>query len=151
MKVDRLDIDVGVEGVLVEENRATCVMGHVEAIREKLVVNIFGHLLQGNDMPPSCNVLFEGIFFSPTGSRVPVVDAESPLHNRTGRKAFTGTVHVRRCSMFSFRCLAKFCCSLLNFHHMLDQDFVVAQFGPLSKKIISWRVEFYVTGQDNLI
>ena len=32
-----LDIDVGVEGVLVEENRASCVMGHVEAIREKLV------------------------------------------------------------------------------------------------------------------
>ena len=35
MKVDRLDIDVGVEGVLIEENRATCVMGHVEAIREE--------------------------------------------------------------------------------------------------------------------
>ena len=32
----------GVEGVLIEENRASCVMGHVEAIREKLVVNIFG-------------------------------------------------------------------------------------------------------------
>ena len=49
MKVDGFDIDVGVESVLVEENRATCVMGHVEAIREKLVVNIFGRLLQGND------------------------------------------------------------------------------------------------------
>ena len=55
------------------------------------MVNIFGRLLQGNDVPPSCNLLFEGIFFSPTGSRVPVVDAESPLHNRTGRKAFTRT------------------------------------------------------------
>ena len=30
MKVDGLDIDVGAEGVLVEENRATCVMGHME-------------------------------------------------------------------------------------------------------------------------
>ena len=50
MKVDGLDIDVGVESVLIEENRTTCVMGHVEAIREKLVVNIFGRLLQGNDM-----------------------------------------------------------------------------------------------------
>ena len=38
MKVDGLDIDVGAKGVLVEENRATCVMGHVEAIREELVV-----------------------------------------------------------------------------------------------------------------
>ena len=109
MKVDGLDIDFGVQGVLVLENRATCVVGHMEAIREKLVVDIFGRLLQGNDMPSSCKLLFEGILFSPTGSRVPVVDAESPLHNQTGRKAFAGTVHVRRGSMFSFRCLAKLC------------------------------------------
>ena len=75
MKVDGLDIDVGVEGVLVEEDCTTCVMGHVEAIREKLVVKIFGRLLQGNDMPPSCNLLFEGIFFSPTGSRIALAQA----------------------------------------------------------------------------
>ena len=80
MAVDGPDIEVGVEGVLVEENRATCVMGHVEAIREKLVVNVVGRLLQGNDMPPSCDLFLEGIFFSPSVSRVPVVDAESPLH-----------------------------------------------------------------------
>ena len=130
MKVFGLDINVGVNGVLVEENRANCVMGHVEAIREKLVVNILGRLLQVNDMPLSCNLFLEGIYFSPSGSRVPVVDAEPPLHNRTDRKALTGTVHVRRGSVFSFRCFAKLCCSLLNVHHMLDQDFVFAQFGP---------------------
>ena len=130
MKVDGLDIDVGVESVLVEANRATCLMGHVEAIREKLVANIFGRLLQGNDMSPSCNFLFEGIFFSSTGSRVPVVDAEPPLHNRKGRKAFSGTVRVTRGSVFSLICLAKLCCGLLNIHHMLDQDFVVAHFDP---------------------
>ena len=112
MKVDGLDIDVGVEGVLVEEDCTTCVMSHVEAIREKLVVNVVRRFLQRNDMPPSCNLLFEGIFFLPTGSRVPSAHAESPLHNRTGRKAFTGTVHVRRGSVFPFGCLAKFCCSL---------------------------------------
>ena len=100
MKVDGLDIDVGVEGVLVEENCTTCVMGHVEAIREKLVVNVVGPLLQGNDMPPSCNLFFKGTFFSPSRSRVPVVDAESPLHNRTGSKVLIGTVHARRCSSF---------------------------------------------------
>ena len=84
-----------------EENRATCVMDHVEAIREKLVINIFGRLLRSSDMPLSCNLLFEGIFFPPTVSRIPVVDAESPLHNRTGRKAFSGTFQVRRGSVFS--------------------------------------------------
>ena len=118
------------EGVLVEEHCTTCVMGHVEAIREKLVVNMLGRLLQGNDVPPSCNLLFEGIFFSSKESSVPGVDAESPLHNRTGRKAFAGTVQVRGGSVFSFRCFAKLCCSLLNIHHMLVQDFAVAQLDP---------------------
>ena len=53
MKVDGLDIDVGVEGVLVEEDCTTCVMGHVEAICEKLVVDAVRRFLQGNDMPPA--------------------------------------------------------------------------------------------------
>ena len=105
-------------------------MSHVEAIREKFVVDMVRRLLQGNDMPPSCNLLFEGIFCSPKGSSVPVVDAESPLHNRTGRKAFVGTVHVRRGSVFPFGCLAKLCCCLLNIHQMLDRDFVLAHFDP---------------------
>ena len=95
MKVYGLDINVRVKGVLVEENRATCVMGHVEA-------------LQGNDMPLSCSFLFEGIFFPPTGSSIPVVDAESPVHNRTGRKAFSGTFQVRRGSVSSIICLPGF-------------------------------------------
>ena len=98
MKVDGLDIDVGVEVVFVEENCTTCVMCHVEAIREKLVVNVVGRLLQGNDMPPSCNLFLEGIIFSP----IPVVDTESPLHNRTGSKVLIGTVLVTRCSRFPF-------------------------------------------------
>ena len=55
MKVDGLDIGGGVEGVLVEEECTTCVMGHVEAISEKLVVGVVRRFLQGNDMPPSCN------------------------------------------------------------------------------------------------
>ena len=67
MKVDGLDINDGVKGVLVEENCTTCVMGHVEAIREKLVVDVVGCLLQGNDMPPSRNLFLEGIFFPRRG------------------------------------------------------------------------------------
>ena len=80
MKVDGFNIYVGIEGVLIEENRTTCVMGHVEAIRENVMANVVRSLLQGNDMPSHRNLFFEGIIFSPTGSRVPVVDAESPIH-----------------------------------------------------------------------
>ena len=68
MKVNGFDVDIGVEGVFVEENRTACRMGHVEPIRENVMIYIFGRLLQGNDMPPPCNLLFEGIFFSPMGS-----------------------------------------------------------------------------------
>ena len=39
MKVDRCDIDVGMEGVLIEENRATCVMSHVEPTSKKVMID----------------------------------------------------------------------------------------------------------------
>ena len=71
---------LGVEGVLIEENRAACIMGHVEPTCKNVMIDIVGRLLQGNDMPPACNLFFEGIFFSASGPRVPVVDAESLLH-----------------------------------------------------------------------
>ena len=75
MKVDGRDIGVGVEGVLIEENRTPCITGHVEATCKNVVINKCGRLLQGNDMPPFCKLLFESIFFLPSGSRVPVADA----------------------------------------------------------------------------
>ena len=81
MKVDGHDIDVWVEGVFIEENCAACIMGHVEPTWKNVMIDIIGRLLQGNDMPHSCNLFFEGIFFSTSGPRVPVVDAESLLHN----------------------------------------------------------------------
>ena len=55
-----------------------CIVGHVQATCKNVVINIFGRLLQGNDMPPSC-IFSEGIFFHLSRSRVPVVDAESLL------------------------------------------------------------------------
>ena len=64
MKVDRFDIDVGIKGVLIEENRATCTMGHVEPTCKNVMLDIFGRLLRGNDMPPACILFFEGIIFS---------------------------------------------------------------------------------------
>ena len=58
MKVDELDIGVGVEGVLVEKNRASSVMGHVEPISKNVMVDVLRCFLQGNDMPPACDLLF---------------------------------------------------------------------------------------------
>ena len=67
MKVDGLDIDVWIEGVLIEENRAACEMGHVEATFKNVMIAIFGRLLQGSDVPLHRNLFFEGIFFSASG------------------------------------------------------------------------------------
>ena len=43
---DGCDLDIGEESVLVEEHCASCVVGHVEPVREKLVVNILNHFLK---------------------------------------------------------------------------------------------------------
>ena len=40
VEVDGFDLDVKKEGVLVEQNRASSVVGHVETVREELVVNM---------------------------------------------------------------------------------------------------------------
>ena len=40
MKVSGLDVNIGVEGVLVEENRAACVMGHVETTCNNVIIDI---------------------------------------------------------------------------------------------------------------
>ena len=80
MMVNGLDVDIGVEGVLVEENRASSVMGHVEPTSKNVVVDILRCFLQSDDVQPTCDLLFEGIFFSASAPRVPVVDAESLLH-----------------------------------------------------------------------
>ena len=74
MKVNRFDIDVEIEGVLIEENRTARKVGRVISFMKNFVFDIFGSFLQGNDMPPSCNLFLEGIFFSQSGSRVPVVE-----------------------------------------------------------------------------
>ena len=102
MKVDRFDIDVGKEGVLIEENRAACVMGHVEPTSKNFMFNVFGRLLQGNDVPLAFNLLFEGIFFSASGLLVPVVDAEPSLYMRTIGYFFAEAVCLRRCIMPPF-------------------------------------------------
>ena len=73
MKVDRFDIDVGIESVLIEENRAACTIGHVEPTCKNVMIDIFGRLLQGNYVPPACNLYFDGIFFPASGHRDPVV------------------------------------------------------------------------------
>ena len=77
VKVDGCDLDVGKECVLVEKHCASSVVGHVEPVREKLMVDILNCFLQRDDVPFPRNLLLDGSFPSTSGSWVPVVDAES--------------------------------------------------------------------------
>ena len=79
MKVNGFDVDV-VVGVLVEENRASSVIGHVEPTSENVMVDILRCFLQSDDVPPACDLLFESIFFSASGTWIPVVDTQTFLH-----------------------------------------------------------------------
>ena len=80
MKIDRFDVDVSVEGVLVEENRAARMVGHVKSFLKNIVINIVRCFLQGNNMSFPRNLFLECVFPPTSGPRVPVVDAEPPLH-----------------------------------------------------------------------
>ena len=65
--VNGFDVDIGVQGVLVEENRASSVMGHVEPTNKNVMVDMFRCFLQSDDVPPACDLLLEGIFLSTSG------------------------------------------------------------------------------------
>ena len=80
VKVDGFDFDVRKDSVLVEQDCTPSIMGHVEPIREKLVVNILNRFLQCDDMPLAFDSLLDGAFSSTSGSWVPVVDAEPFLY-----------------------------------------------------------------------
>ena len=102
MKVNGFDVDQGKEGVLVEENRASSVMGHVEPISKNVMIDILRCFLWRDDLPPACNLLLKGIFLSASGSFIPVVDAETLLHRRTIRQICVEAVCLRRCIVSPF-------------------------------------------------
>ena len=80
MKVESFDTDVRVEGVLVEENRAARIVGHMKPFMKDFVFDIIRCFLQGKKMPFPRNLFLKCVFLSTSGPRVPVVDAEPPLH-----------------------------------------------------------------------
>ena len=99
-KMDLTSI-LGVEGV-VEENLASSVMGTVEPTSKNVMVDILRCFLQSDDVPPACNLLLEGIFFSASGPWIPAVDTQPLLHKRTIGDTFVEAVSLRRIIMSPF-------------------------------------------------
>ena len=82
MEVDGLDIDVSVEGVLVEENRTTCEVSHKKAFMSDCVVDVVRSFLQSDEVPLSCNLFFDSISCASSKSRIPVVNTKPHLQRR---------------------------------------------------------------------
>ena len=82
VEVNGADLNVRMEGVLVEKNSASGVMGHVKKTRQVIVL-VLDCLLQGDDVPFPRDVVFDGAFFASSRSRVPVQNAEACLLKQT--------------------------------------------------------------------
>ena len=135
MKVNGLDVNIGVEGVLVVENRASSVMSHVEPICKNVMIDILNRVLQGDDVPLACDLFLKSIFLPTQGSWIPVVDAESLLHRRTIRHILVEALRLRRYIMSPFRCLAKFCDGFLNIDHVSYKGSIRVCFHPRSGSV----------------
>ena len=122
MEVGGCDLDIGKEGVLVEKYCASNVVGHVEPVREKLVVNILNCFLQRDDVPFPRNLLLDGSFPSTPGSWIPVVDAESFLLCQTVGQAVVEVIFLRRSVMPSSGCFAELCTCFSNVDNVAFQD-----------------------------
>ena len=135
VEVDGCDLDIGKESVLVEENRASSVVGHVEPVREKLVVNILNCFLQRDDVPFLGNLLLDGSFPSTSGSWIPVVDAESFLCSREVGHAVVEVIFLRRDVMFSSGCFAELCTCFSNVNNVAFQDSFIVCLHPRSEAV----------------
>ena len=79
VEVNGTDLDVRVEGVVVEKNCASGVMSHMKMTRQVFVLEVLNCLLQSNDVPFPRNVFPDGAFFASSRSRIPVQNAEACL------------------------------------------------------------------------
>ena len=71
--------DIREDGVFAEQHCTPSVVGHVEAVREKLVVDILNRFLLSDNVPFPCNFLLDSTLFSTPRSWIPVVDAQPLL------------------------------------------------------------------------
>ena len=79
MKVNGRDLHVRKESNLVEQDRTTSIVCHVEAIRQELVLEVLNCFLEGNDVPLLRIVLFDCSSFSTSKSWVPIKGTEPSL------------------------------------------------------------------------
>ena len=74
VEANGFDLDVGENGVLVEQHCTSPVVDYVESVHEELVVDTLNRLLQGTNVPFSCDSFLNGTLLSTSTSQIAVVD-----------------------------------------------------------------------------
>ena len=74
VEANGFDLDVGENGVHVEQNCTSPVVDYVESVHEELVVDTLNRLLQGHNVPFSCDSFLNGTLLSTSRSQIAVVD-----------------------------------------------------------------------------
>ena len=79
VKVNGLDFDARVKGVVIEQDSTASVVVNARVMREALVLEVIDCLLERNHVPFPRTVLFNGTFSASSRSRIPAQDAEARL------------------------------------------------------------------------
>ena len=95
------------EGVLIEQDGASSIVCHVEAIRQELMLEVHNTFLWCDDVPFFRNMLVDGSFFSTSRFRVPIVFAEPSLFCQWVGHLVVKSIFLRRRIMSSGWCLAE--------------------------------------------
>ena len=109
-----LTLRSGKEGVLIEQYCTPSIVGHVEPIREKLVIDMCNRFLQVDDVSLPRNVLFNGSFFSASGSWVLSMNTEPLLFGRSVGHLVVEAIFLAGCGVSSGGCIAVRCMNLSN-------------------------------------
>ena len=93
-------LDVREASILVQQDCASSIVCHVEAIRQELVLEVFNCFLQGDDVPLPRNMFFDSSFSSTSRPWVPIVAAEPFLFGQSVGHVAINVILLARWRMF---------------------------------------------------
>ena len=145
MEVNRSNLDVRMKGILVEQNRTSSMVCHVETICEELVIKVSSCFLQGDDVPLPRNVFFDRSFFSASRSWVPIVDAEPLQFGRSIRYIVVEPVVFVGWRVFSGGCIAVRGIDTSRIDNMTPKNGLRVCLHPSCKTVMTGRDVFLIT------
>ena len=145
MEIDGRDLDVREESILVEQDRKTSFVCHVESIRQELVVKVSNCFLQGDDVSLFRNLFFDSSFFSTPRSWFPMVNTEPFLRGQSVGHVVVEMILLAGCRVFSAWCIAERCVDTFYIDSVTPKSVLGVRFYPCRKTISYGRDVFLTT------